>query len=57
MDLPPSLRIASGAQVNGEGFLYNPAKVTNYEAFCMLCCGKNAPNIVYQNPDNSSNLK
>lgn len=57
MDLPPSLRTASGAQVNGEGFLYNPAKVTNYEAFCMLCCGANAPNIVYQNPDNSSNLK
>lgn len=43
--------------VNGEGFLYNPASMTKYEAFCMVCCGATIPNMIYQNPDNSKNLK
>ena len=48
---------ARGAQVNGEGFLYNPASMTKYEAFCMVCCGATFPNMIYQTPDNSKNLK
>ena len=54
---PPSPGTARGAQVNGEGFLYNPASMTKYEAFCMVCCGATIPNMIYQNPDNSKNLK
>lgn len=43
--------------VNGEGMVYNPAQMTAWEIFNLVCCGKGTKNMIYQNPDNSKKLK